>query len=102
MKVRKGDKVRIMAGKDKGREGTVEKVYLTKNRVLIGGLNLYKKHVKKSDQFPQGGIIEIPRAIDASNVMLISSSTKKPTRIGYVIEGTKKFRVERSTKERIK
>jgi len=102
MKIKKGDKVRIITGKDKGREGTIEKVYEAKNKVLIAGVNIYKRHVKKSDQFPQGGIIELPRPMDASNVMLISQSTKKVTRVGYVIEGDKKFRVERKTKERIK
>ncbi len=53
MKIKKGDKVRIITGKDKGREGTIEKVYEAKNKVLIAGVNIYKRHVKKSDQFPQ-------------------------------------------------
>lgn len=102
MKIRKGDKVRVITGKDKGKEGVVERVYENKNKVLIPGLNIYKRHVKKSEQFPEGGIIEMPRALDASNVMLVSSSTKKVTRVGFVIEGNKKFRVERKTNERIK
>lgn len=102
MKIRKGDKVRIITGKDKGREGVVERVYENKNKVLIPGLNIYKRHVKKSEQFPEGGVIEMPRALDASNVMLVSSSTKKVTRVGFVIEGNKKFRVEKKTNERIK
>ncbi len=102
MKIRKGDKVRIITGKDKGKEGVVERVYENKNKVLIPGLNIYKRHVKKSEQFPEGGIIEMPRALDVSNVMLVSSSTKKVTRVGFVIEGDKKFRVERKTNERIK
>jgi large subunit ribosomal protein L24 len=102
MKLKKGDKVRIIAGKDKGKEGTIERVYENKNKVLIAGLNIYKRHVRKSDQFPQGGVIEMPRPLDASNVMLMSSSAKKITRVGYVIEGKKKFRVEKKTNERIK
>jgi large subunit ribosomal protein L24 len=102
MKIRKGDKVRIITGKDKGREGVVERVYENKNKVLIPGLNIYKRHVKKSEQFPEGGVIEMPRALDVSNVMLVSSSTKKVTRVGFVIEGNKKFRVEKKTNERIK
>lgn len=102
MKIRKGDKVRVITGKDKGKEGVVERVYENKNKLLIPGLNIYKRHVKKSEQFPEGGIIEMPRALDASNVMLVSSSTKKVTRVGFVIEGNKKFRVERKTNERIK
>lgn len=102
MKLKKGDKVRVTAGKDKGREGTIERVYAHKNKVLITGINIYKKHVKKSDQFPQGGIIDVPRPLNVSNVMLMSQTAKKPTRVGYVIEGSKKFRVERLTQERIK
>jgi large subunit ribosomal protein L24 len=102
MKIKKGDKVRIITGKDKGREGVVEKIYENKNKVLIPAVNMYKKHVKKSDEFPNGGIIELPRAMNVSNVMLISQSTKKVTRVGYVIEGNKKFRIEKKTNERIK
>jgi len=102
MKLKKGDKVLVMVGKDKGREGAIERVYSKRDKVLIGGINQYKRHVKKSDQFPQGGIIEVPRPLNASNVMLISQTVKKPTRVGYVIEGKKKFRIERLTQERIK
>lgn len=102
MKLRKGDKVRIISGKDKGKEGVIDRVYAKSNKVLLPGLNMYKRHVKKSDQFPQGGVIDVPRPLDAAKVMLISSSAKKVTRVGYVVEGNKKFRVEKKTNERIK
>lgn len=101
MKIQTGDKVRVIAGKDKGREGTVERVYKRQNKVLISGINMYKKHMRKSEDLPQGGVIDVPRPLDASKVMKISSE-KKPTRIGYIIEGGKKFRIERKTGERIK
>lgn len=101
MKLRKGDKVQVIAGKDKGREGVIERVYRKQNRVLIQNINIYKRHMKKNEQFPDGGVIELPRPIDAAKVMLISASTKKPTRVGFIVEGDKKFRVDRKSGERI-
>ncbi|KXK11711.1 MAG: 50S ribosomal protein L24 [Microgenomates bacterium OLB23] len=91
MKLRKGDKVRIISGKDKGKEGTIERVYENSNKVLLPGLNMYKKHVRKSDQFPQGGVMDVPRPLDASKVMFVSGTTKKVTRLGYVVENGKKI-----------
>lgn len=102
MKLKKGDKVKVIAGKDKGKEGVVEKVYKKRNKVLIPEINMYKKHVRKSDQFPEGGVFSIPRPIEISNVMLMSGSLKKPTRVGYVVENGKKIRVEKKSGERIK
>ena len=101
MKVRKGDKVKVIYGKDKGREGVVEKVYRKARRVLIPGINLYKKHVKKSEQFPQGGVVEIPRPLDVSKVMLICPKCKKTTRVGYKVVDNKKFRVCKKCKSTI-
>lgn len=63
--MKKGDKVKILLGKDRGKEGTIERVYPKKNKVLILGVNVYKRHVKKQ------GIIDIPKPIDISNVALI-------------------------------
>jgi len=102
MKLRRGDKIKVIAGKDKGREGVIERTYQRQNKVLIPGINIVKKHMKKSDQYPQGGIVETPRPLDVSKVMYISGSTKKVTRIGYITEGSKKFRVEKSTGDRLK
>lgn len=93
MKIIKGDKVRIISGKDKDREGKVVKVYRNQKRVIVEGVNIYKKHVKKNEQMPQGGVVDVPRAIHVSNVMLICPKTKKPTRVGYKISGKKKVRV---------
>ena len=92
MKIRKGDLVKVIYGKDKGREGKVEKVYPKQNKVKISGINVYKKHVKKSEQLPQGGIVELPRPLNVSKVMLICPVCKKPTRVGYKKEGKGKFR----------
>ncbi len=96
MKIKKGDKVKVIYGKDRGRTGTVERVYKKRMMVLIPGINIYKKHVKKSEEFPQGGVVEVPRPINVSKVMLICPLCKKPTRVGYQIKDGKKYRVCKS------
>ncbi|MFZ6035070.1 MAG: 50S ribosomal protein L24 [Patescibacteria group bacterium] len=93
MKIKKGDKVKVIAGKDRGREGKVEKVYKNSSRVLISGVNQYKRHVRKNDQMPQGGIIDVPRPIDASKLMVVCPKCNKLTRVGYKVEKSKKVRI---------
>lgn len=93
MKIRKGDKVILTAGSNKGQEGVVEKVYPKSNSVIVGGANLYKKHVRKSEQFPTGGLIELPRRIDVAKVALLDPKKKVPTRIRFEIQDGKKMRV---------
>jgi large subunit ribosomal protein L24 len=101
MKIKKGDKVKIIYGKDKGREGVVEKVYRKDNKVLIPGINLYKRHIKKNEKMPKGGIIEIPRPLDVSKVMLICPKCAKPTRVGILREKNKKWRICKKCKSKI-
>lgn len=93
MKLKKGDKVKIIKGKDRGREAVIEKIYSKQSKVLIPNINIYKKHIKKSDKFPQGGVIELPRAMDVSNVALICPICKKTTRVGYKSAQGKKYRI---------
>lgn len=93
MKIKKGDKVRVIAGKDKGREGVVEKVYSKANTLTIPGINIYKKHIKKNEKMPQGGVVEIPRPLNIAKVMLVCGKCGKLTRIGYKIEKNKKNRI---------
>jgi large subunit ribosomal protein L24 len=93
MKIKKGDKVKIIYGKDKGRNGVVERVYKKQNTVIIPGINVYKRHIKKNEKMPKGGIVDIPRAIDISKVMLICPKCKKITRVGFNIEGKRKLRI---------
>lgn len=86
MKVKVGDTVEIVAGEDKGLRGEVQRVLPRKNRVVVSGINMVKKH-QKPQQIPgssktQGGIIEFEAPIDASNVMLICPETDQPTRVG--------------------
>lgn len=92
LKIKKGDKVKILLGKDNGKEGTVEYVNAKKNRVFVGGANLYKRHVKKM-QGIEGGIIDIPKSLDVSNVGLICPHCKKIVKIGYKVEKDIKTRV---------
>ncbi|HEY1074113.1 MAG TPA: 50S ribosomal protein L24 [Patescibacteria group bacterium] len=101
MKLKKGDTVLIIAGKDRGKTGKIEAVLPTKGRVLVAGVNAFKKHVKPSAQNPQGGVVEAFRAIDASNVMLLDPETQKPTRIGYQGNGKDKVRTSRLTNKAI-
>jgi len=85
MKLKKGDKVVIISGADKGKEGTVLKVLKKSNRIVLEGegLTKIKKHLKPSQMNPDGGIIEIEKPIHASNVMLIDPKEKTRTRVGY-------------------
>lgn len=93
MKIKKGDKVKIMVGKDKGREGKVEKIYSKSNKLVIPGVNVYKRHIKKNDKMPQGGIVDVPRPFDIAKVMLICPKCGKTTRVAFKIEKNKKVRV---------
>jgi large subunit ribosomal protein L24 len=86
MKIRKGDKVVVLSGKDRGREGNVVFAYPDKGRVIVDGANVAKKHQKPTKQAQQGGIIDKEMPIDVSNVAVVCPSCSKPTRIGYRFE----------------
>ncbi len=101
MKIKKGDTVYIITGKDTGKKGKVEKVLVKKNKVIITGLNIFKKHTKPSKKNPQGGIIEFSAPIDISNVMIFCSKCDKPTKSGYRILKNKKQRFCKKCKEEI-
>ena len=89
----KGDKVVVIAGKDKGKTGVIQKVLPRTNRVVVEGVNLHKKHKKPTQNNPEGSILEIYAPIDASNVMIVDPKTKKPSRIGHKVVKGKKVRV---------
>lgn len=93
MKLKKGDEVVITVGKDKGKVAKIEKVFAKEGIVLIPGVNMFKKHMKKRDEKNPGGIIDFPRPLDVSKVAFLCPKCKKPTRIGYEIEGKEKYRV---------
>ncbi len=92
MKLHSGDKVKIISGKDRGKTATVEKVYPKKNKALVPGINIVKKHVPPTEETPEGGYIEKSLPIDVSNVMVICSECNEPTRIGFTFEGGRKLR----------
>jgi large subunit ribosomal protein L24 len=98
MKLRKGDRVVVIAGKDKGAEGEVLTVLPKENKVIVSGVNIAKRHLKARSAQTPGGIIDKDMPIDASNVMLVHKG--KPTRIGYRIESDgAKVRVAKRTGE---
>ncbi len=98
MKILKGDKVIVIAGKDKGKTGIVQAVYPKKNKVVVEGVNTHKKHRKPTQQTPEGSVVEIYVPIDASNVAIVDPKTKKPSRVGYeVAKDGKKVRIAKKS-----
>lgn len=82
MKLRKGDKVRIIKGRDRGRESEVSRVLSGKGKVFVSGVNVYKRHAKPSAKNKEGGIIEIQKPLAVENVMLVCPLCQLPTRVG--------------------
>ena len=98
MKIKKGDSVQIITGNDAGKTGRVIKVFLDKERVVVEGVNMVKKHARPTQDNPQGGIIEKEASIHISNVMIIISG--KPTRVGYkTLEDGRKVKYAKTTGE---
>ena len=95
MKIKKGDLVKVIAGKDKDKEGKVIAVNVNKNTLLVEGVNMITKHAKPSMANQQGGIVHQEGPIHASNVMLIHEG--KATRVGFKMEGDKKVRFAKAT-----
>ena len=92
MNLKKGDKVIVIAGRDKGKTGTIQKVLPESNRVVVENVNIRKKHQKPTQANPEGTVVEVYAPIDASNVMIEDPKTKKPTRIGHKEVKGKKVR----------
>ncbi len=93
MKIRKGDTVKILSGKDRGKRGQVSKVFSERDRILVQGVNVKKKHRRARRQDRKGEIILLPAPIAASAAQVVCASCGKPTRIGYRIDAGKKVRV---------
>lgn len=98
LKIKSGDTVRVIAGDHKGSEGKVLKVLIDKNKAIVEGVNLVKKHTKPSAKNPQGGIVEKEAAIHVSNLSLLTSKGET-TRVGYRIDGDKKVRFSKKSNE---
>ena len=102
-KLRTGDEVVVIAGKDIGKKGTVQKISKYNNKAVINGVNIIKKHTKPNPQAGEtGGIVEKDAAINLSNIAIWNPKKKKADRISYQIDGDKKLRVYSSDKAEIK
>jgi large subunit ribosomal protein L24 len=99
-KIKKGDRVILLTGKDKGRTGNVTKVMPKDSRVVISGLNMVQRHTRPSQGDPQGGIKHKEASVHVSNVAIVDSNGK-PTRVGFKVEDGKKVRVAKTTGETI-
>jgi large subunit ribosomal protein L24 len=97
-KIKKGDRVVLLAGRDKGRQGAVVKVMPKEERVIVEGLNMVKRHTKASQTDPQGGIKNKEASVHVSNVAVVDSKGN-PTRVGFRFEGEKKVRFAKTTGE---
>ena len=98
LKIKTGDAVRVIAGDHKGSEGKVLTVFIEKNKAIVEGINMIKKHMKPNAQSPQGGIVEKEAAIQISNLSLLSSKGEA-TRVGYRMEDGKKVRFAKKSNE---
>lgn len=101
MKLKIGDNIKVVAGKDKGREGKIEKLLPKKNAVLVTGINLYKKHVKGNQGGVKSGIYDIPRPLNIAKVAIICPNCKKITKIKIVKEKNEINRYCRKCKKKI-
>ena len=99
MKIKKGDKVKIISGKSKGKIAPVLKVLSDVNMVIVEGVNVAKKHVKPGNVSKEGGIVSIEKPIDVSNVMYFDEKTNTTTRLGYKVIKGKKYRISKKTGE---
>ena len=98
LKVKKGDQVVVITGREKGKRGEILKVLREENRVIVQGVNMAQRHQRQSMQ-QEGGIVQKELAIHVSNVALIDPKTEKPTRVGYKMDGERKVRVARRSGE---
>jgi large subunit ribosomal protein L24 len=92
MNIKKGDNVKMLSGKDRGKTGAVVKVTPSTGRIMIEGLNVFKKHSRPTKQGQKGQMVEVSRSVNASNVMVICPSCKAPVRVGHRVEGNRNVR----------
>lgn len=102
MKLKKGDQVKVVGGKDTGKSGAIEKVFTKLNKVLVPGVNQYKRHMKARTQGQSSEIVTITKPLPVAQVALICPNCKKQTRIGFSIEKDKKVRICRKCEKEIK
>ena len=98
-KIKKGDRVVVLTGKDKGRQGQVLQVLPKEDRVLVAGINMVKQHTRPTQGDPQGGIKNKEATLHISNVAYIDPKSGEPTRVGFKVDGDKKVRVAKKSGE---
>ena len=101
MKIKKGDNVKILIGKDKGKTGQVERIYPVWEKVLVAGVNEFKRHIKSRARNQKSEIVTITKPLPVSNVKLICPKCHLPTRVGYKIDDSKKTRICKKCKQEI-
>jgi len=101
MKIKKGDIIKILSGKDRGKTGKVTRVLLKEEKAIVDGLNLVKKHTRPKRQGEKGQRISVPAPVDMSNLMLICPKCSKSTRVEYKVEEKDKFRICKKCKSEI-
>jgi large subunit ribosomal protein L24 len=99
MKIKKGDKIRVLSGKDRGKVASVLKVMPSKDKIVVEGVNMVKKHIKPGSVTKEGGIVSIEKPIFASTVMYYNEKDKKSERVGYKRIDGKKFRISKASEE---
>lgn len=99
MKIKVNDKVKIMSGKDAGKEGKVIQVFPTEAKIVVEGVNIIKKHIRAKKSGEKGSRVELAGPVHISKAMLIDPKSGKPTRVGYKMDGDKKRRVAKATGE---
>lgn len=101
MKVKKGDTVVVTIGKDKGKKGKVENIFPKDGTVIVAGVNVFKRHMKKRDEKRPSAIIDITKPIDVSKVALVCPKCNQPTRVGYLVTKKEKERMCRKCQQTI-
>lgn len=93
MKLKKGDTIIVTVGKDKGKKGKIEKIVPSESKVVVAGINVFKRHMKRRDEKHPGGIIDLVKPIGLGKIALLCPSCNKPTRVGYMVTKNEKIRI---------
>ncbi|TSC64720.1 MAG: large subunit ribosomal protein L24 [Microgenomates group bacterium Gr01-1014_93] len=101
MKIKKGDTVQILLGKDRGKSGKVLRILTKKNHILVEGINKVKRHIGKKVTGQEGTVLELPKPVNLSNVSLICPNCKKATRVGFKVTEKTKIRICKKCKKEI-
>lgn len=97
-KIKKGDEVKVLLGRDRGRNGKVTRILPKDGQIVVEGVNMVKRHIKKTKE-REGGVLEIAKPVNVSNLALICNHCKKPTRVGFEMNGKVKQRICKKCKE---